>query len=233
VQALPGTWAIAPITVMNTCTAPIVERAGDFSWNPRTEVILVLTALAVILISTRVLSGRSIFVSTDYKTVPPVPYWIPFFGHAVDLGFRPDKLLKGTRDSSNQGVFSIFLGGSTHNMVYAPSLVQNIFSQRPTVIKFDSIIWHILRNVGGVPMKYKKPYEDAFHGLNAAISNNLLREPSVSKMVRIAVRNFEVNMPNLVSFMPSPVDQSPWERGSNPKVLTTSEHLRAMEVSLL
>jgi len=40
-------------------------------------------------------------------------------------------------------------------------------------------------------------------------------------------------MPNLVSFMPSPVDQSPWERGSNPKVLTTSEHLRAMEVSLL
>lgn len=128
------------------------------------------------------------------------------------------------------------LAGSVHNVIYTPSLIQSIFQQRASVLSSEAINWYIIVNVFGGNRRRKKDYFAAFEDLHAAVRNNLLREPSLSKAVDTTVKAMQEEIPNLVSSCQSPVDQNLWERSSSPVTCTKSRDVvegpSLVEVSL-
>lgn len=95
----------------------------------------------------------------------------------------------------------------------------------------EAINWYIMVNVFGADRRYKKDYFLAFEGLLAAVRNNLLREPSLSIAVDATVKAMQEEIPNLVSFCQSPVDQNLWERTSSP--ITCANGSEAMGSSVI
>lgn len=66
--------------------------------NTRTGIAMALLSVLGISIATRLLSGRgNQTVDHDVSAIYMPPYWLPGVGHLLDLVFRPDRLLKGTR----------------------------------------------------------------------------------------------------------------------------------------
>ena len=127
------------------------------------------------------------------------------------------------------------LAGSVHNVIYTPSLIQSIFQQRAPVVSSEAIVWYIMINVFGGDRKRQKEKSAAFVDLHVAVRNNLLREPSLSSAVDITVKAMQEEIPNLVSFCQSPVDQNIWERSSDPSRCANSSEMRSrmvVEVSL-
>ncbi|KAI9709846.1 MAG: hypothetical protein M1828_002363 [Chrysothrix sp. TS-e1954] len=171
--------------------------------------------------------------SSSKQHVPIVSYWLPFIGHALQLAFQPDKLLRGTRDASAHGVFAIVLGGSAHNMIFAPSLAQSVFSQRPNTIDFEAIVWWILQKVGGIPRRWKPNFDAAIEQLNMAVKSNLLREPELGRITRVTVQNIEANASSLVSFARSPLDRHAWEKSASIEVMRRDAGVLEAEVDLL
>ena len=177
----------------------LIQQGSSSIW-----MILVCIVIALIL-------SRKTQIARSDKSVPMIPYWLPIVGHIPRFAFEPDKLLRGARDSLSHGAFALNLGGTTHNLIFAPSLAQGIFSQRNSVIDYEAIVWWILRKVSGVPSRYKSNFDKASQALHEAVKVNLLREPEIGKITKMTVKNIERNMINFVSFVQSPIDQTPWE----------------------
>lgn len=128
------------------------------------------------------------------------------------------------------------LAGSFHNVVYTPSLIRSIFQQRASVLCSEAINWYIIIKVFGGNRRRKKDYFAASEDRHAAVRNNLLCEPSLSKAVDTTVKAMQEGILNLVSSCRSPLDQTLWERSSFPvtcaKVRDVVESPSRVEVSL-
>lgn len=112
-------------------------------------VLSTLVLIVITLLTTRIASGilgrsRTALAQKDTQTIPLLPYWLPIFGHLPDLLLRPDKILRGTRDNGGHGAFALNLGGSTHNLIWAPQMAQAIFSQRPSIVDNDPLLDYFL-----------------------------------------------------------------------------------------
>lgn len=116
----------------------------------------------------------------------------------------------------NDPVFSLHMGGKTHNMVTTPSLMHSLFVQRTTTSQ-DSFIGYIMVAVFGCPKNVTGMDPSHLKSLHSSL-NLLLRDPCLTNMTSTTVRAIEQEAPNLVSFAPSMIDQSPWERVSRVNV---------------
>ncbi|TKA59830.1 hypothetical protein B0A49_07399 [Cryomyces minteri] len=161
-----------------------------------------------------------------------VPYWIPFVGHVPELILTPERLLRGARDAYSQGVIALKIFGTTHNLVYSPSLAQSLLSQKESVAAHHDVSWYIMKQVFGFPARLEKEYNLALHPILAAYQH-LLKEPYLGDMLGVTVRNLEQSIPDLVTFTSSIVDQAPWERGSDIRVLKGVDGQQTAEVSFL
>ncbi|KAL2351401.1 putative P450 monooxygenase [Cryomyces antarcticus] len=200
-----------------------------------TAAIVILTAVVIVL-STRFVSGclgGSCQTDGDgTQTVPMVPYWIPFVGHVPEFILTPERLLRGARDAYAQGVFALKIFGTTHNLIYSPSLAQSLLSQKESVAAHHDVSWCIMKQVFGFPARLEKEYNVALHPILAAYQH-LLKEPYLGDMLGVTVRNLEQSIPDLVTFTSSIVDQAPWERGVDVRVLQGTDGQQTVEVSLL
>ena len=62
-----------------------------------------------------------------------------------------------------------------------------------------------------------------------SIVNYLMKEPGLSKMLNTTISGLEESIPQMISFVESPIDQQPWERAANAHFVSPAE----TEVDLL
>ncbi|KAI9714767.1 MAG: hypothetical protein M1820_000056 [Bogoriella megaspora] len=208
----------------------VLGQNGFFSYTT------LLVSVVVLVLTTRFFTGwtsKSKSISDGApQYVPSLPYWVPFLGHLVNLLLSPDSLLKGTRDTSTRGIFALNLGGSTHNVIFSPSLSHSLLTQKSNVASHEPVAWQILRRTFGMPLRQKPAYEELQPELTATINDHLLRDPYLAEMVNITMGNLRQNIPNLVSFVDSLVDQLPWERVSNVTSIQNESSGQYVEASL-
>ena len=116
-----------------------------------------------------------------------------------------------------------------------PSLVQRIHRDHFINLSFTSIRWHFLVNCFGASTWHRAAFlsvdKDAHNCLEA------LRVPSeVKSFIDRSLLKIQEDVPSLVSFSRSVVDQNSWERSADPTLVPTGSSLigrpQAVEVSM-
>ncbi|KAK5133166.1 hypothetical protein LTR08_008102 [Meristemomyces frigidus] len=197
-----------------------------------------LVGLFVLILITRAASSRHITSSpTDSKdgaakTIPAVPYWLPFLGHIPNMAYDADGFVKGLRKHFTNGIFSLNFGGTTHHVMYTPSLATALLNQKPSVASSEDVARRLLRVVFGVPKKELPKYDTAFADLMACYKY-LLGEPSLGDIVAQTARKTQTSIKDLVTGNASLVDQMPWERTNSINITKNKRGDDVVEASLL
>ena len=189
----------------------------------------------VLLISTRLLSasrGHSEIATDGSRSIPMAPYWLPVLGHIPNMALTPAGLFEWARETYVDGIFSLNLGGSTNHFVFKPSLAANLMSKPREVADMGDAIKRLVFLFCGYPRDESEILDNSYEELRG-LSKMLLSEPTLGELVKSTGDLVLANVPNLVSFTESVVDQMGWERSSNAEVITTPEGEQVVEASLL
>ncbi|OWO99881.1 cytochrome P [Marssonina coronariae] len=89
-------------------------------------------------------------------------------------------------------------------------------------VPFQPIPWRILESFFGIPKKAETVYETALNELNAC-TKFLLDEPHLTKIFEVLVKNLERNIPQMISFIETPIDFQPWEQYAEACFISSSE----------
>ncbi|KAK2628591.1 hypothetical protein QTJ16_001694 [Diplocarpon rosae] len=107
------------------------------------------------------------------------------------------------------------------------------------MVPFQSIPWRVLESVSihqfcsvlrnmltlkffGIPAKAETDYKRALDELNAC-TKFLLDEPYMTKILKALVKNLEQNIPQMISFIETPIDLQPWEQYAEARFISSSE----------
>lgn len=88
--------------------------------------------------------------------------------------------------------------GMTHTLVFDPDMIKTVFSQKPSVLSFESFGWFFASNIGGVPNNSKPKY-DAGGRHELEVLYSCLRDSRLPEMMSVFVAKLEANINNLVS----------------------------------
>ncbi|KAF2841429.1 cytochrome P450 [Patellaria atrata CBS 101060] len=113
---------------------------------------------------------------------------------------------------------------------HSPSLQKQVLSLKQSVADHDELQWRIRKNCFGFPKKEIPQFEAIIDRVIQVFTRHFLQEPQLGNIVRVLSRRMETELPNLVSFNSSLVDQTAWERVSQAEVVDNG---RAVEVDLL
>jgi cytochrome P450 len=188
-------------------------------------IVFVFSTLLLIVAATRLLSGHpSEYVkSKDAQTVWMLPYWMPVVGHGFSFLYDPFSLMSKARDQSLHGIFALNLGTTTHNIISDPNLVKGVMRQKESAVQFQPMAWTIVQRLFGIPSSSKAKYDAVWEELTSISARTLMKEPYLGNMLKRTIRGLEENIPQMVSFMDSPIDQQPWERRANATLISPSE----------
>ncbi|KAG9230325.1 cytochrome P450 [Amylocarpus encephaloides] len=192
----------------------------DFLTSPNVVLALFLGPF-IIAILTRYMSGRPVGKGAN-KLVWRVPYWIPFIGHGFSFLWDPTKLMKEAREQSPHGVFSLYLGGTTHNIISDPNLVRSVMAQRESIVQFSPVAWRIIVKFFGIPEESKFKYDKAWEELNSTLGS-LMRDPGLSELLGRTVKNMEKNVSEMITFVDTEIDLQPWEKFGNASLISDTE----------
>ncbi|CAI7640274.1 unnamed protein product [Penicillium bialowiezense] len=183
----------------------------------------VLGALIVICITTRFVTGlQSRRNGASSLEVPLAPYWFPWIGHGPAFLWNHVSFFKGTRNSMGELVFGIYLRGVKHNVVTSPSMMKEVLSLKDATN--SEVLDQSLQNVFGNRALIQNLNLDSNQGVKDVASTALEDDSFVAEASSAINRLVQQNMPNLVSFCRSEVDQNPWERGiSEVQLLETNQ----------
>ncbi|SMR57129.1 unnamed protein product [Zymoseptoria tritici ST99CH_1E4] len=187
--------------------------------------VLVSIVLTIVLtrLFTQFTAPRSISTNNgDPKAVPQVPYWIPLLGHLPDMVISATSFVSNLRDTYTEGAFALNFGGTAHNVFYTPGLATALMNQKTSICNAEDVSRKLMQTVFGYPVNELDKYDAALSEILGAYKF-LLSEPHLGEMVDKTARLTKGNISNLVTFMDSPVDQMPWEKVSNIRVLEGQE----------
>ncbi|KAI9741846.1 MAG: hypothetical protein M1834_000234 [Cirrosporium novae-zelandiae] len=191
---------------------------------------------SVSCILTRITSGlqeEEKIDSEGHRIPTAIPYWIPYIGHAISYATFSKQIFEKIRDRGLP-IWSLTIAGRTHYIIASPSLIKAIFTQLPSSISSSGLTDLLLMRFFGASKDIHKLLQPISKEIHFPLNNLLLEESHLNHAISITVRNMELNVPNLVSFSPSLVDQSLWERPANVHVIdptTTPNGTPTAEVS--
>ncbi|PGH33004.1 hypothetical protein GX50_04219 [[Emmonsia] crescens] len=178
----------------------------------------ILIASAILLcIITRTYSGfRSRSRDTNAGEIwrpKTLPYWVPYFGHALSFGLCRRNLLEHARDNTPEPVVSLYVCGRRHNIITSPSLAKALLAEEKSSTSSDAFTNYLMERVFGARESTRKLPRADFEAQCRSMEFQM-REPLASDCSSVTIRQIERNMPNMLSFCSSVVDQSLWERMS-------------------
>jgi hypothetical protein len=127
------------------------------------------------------------------------------------------------RDKTRNGLVSLSFLGSSSVMIFSPNLMRSIFAKRAPTLDTTFLTEMALKRMFGAKDKHIPVWKDALKHLNACVMNGLLREPQLTRIVDVTTRRVEVQVPDMISFGESPIDQSLWERVADVDVVKGAE----------
>ena len=129
------------------------------------------------------------------------------------------------RDSTKNGLVSLSFLGSSFVMIFSPFLIKSMLAQRAPVLDTYFLLNMGLVRMFGTKRKDMQKWEDAYKHLNGCVLNGLMRDPQLTRLVDVTARRIEVQVPDMISFGESPIDQSLWERVADVDVVPGAENL--------
>ncbi|KAM3071989.1 hypothetical protein ACMFMG_008455 [Clarireedia jacksonii] len=210
-----------------TGTLNVIRSSGV---APLHIILTIFLASAIAILATRQLSERpsSLLKDKNGQTVWMPAYWVPGIGHTISFLRDPAKLMTEARDQSAHGIFALNVGGTSHNIISNPDLVKNVMQQKESDVSFIPVAWELSVKFFGLPKSSEKKYIEHWENLNK-LFGYLMKEPYLSRMLDNTTNNLEKLIPQMVSFVESPIDQQPWERYANAEYISSKE----MEVDLM
>ncbi|KLJ11341.1 hypothetical protein EMPG_13391 [Blastomyces silverae] len=191
------------------------ESVVEFVSESYFEIIIACAILVCII--TRIYSGlRSHFRSTNADEAwrpKTLPHLVPYFGHVISLGFSRRSLLEHARDTTPEPVFSLYICGRRHNMITSPSLAKALLAEQKTSIVSNALTTYVMERVFGAPKSTRKLNRAEFDAQCRSMEFQM-KEPFASDCSSATIQKIEQNMPNMLSFCSSVVDQHLWERMS-------------------
>ncbi|PSR82994.1 cytochrome P450 [Coniella lustricola] len=177
-----------------------------------------IATLLVVCLTTRFVTGRPDQPQTsayilDARTAPSVPYWIPYLGHLPRLALDPDGLLAKLKKLYPAGAFSLDLLGSTHTVVFTPSLTASLLDQPDNVVDVSHATSHLLQTVFGFSRSIADLalYDTLLKDLREQYNLFSSKQP-LSEMVNSMTDRLRHNVAEFVTFNGSEIDQAHWER---------------------
>lgn len=132
------------------------------------------------------------------------------------------------RDSLAESVFGVYLRGETHDTVVSPSMMKTILSSPDA--SSGPLLDQALQNVFGDRSLIRNLRLARHQEVSDDVSGIMSREPFISDVSTAIIKLLQRNVPNLVSFSRSPVDQFQWERDGH--VSTSEENQSTSEARL-
>ncbi|KAK5001256.1 hypothetical protein LTR66_000033 [Elasticomyces elasticus] len=195
-----------------------------------------LLALAMLAVCTRSISayhGSSKKESkSDATTVPLLPYWLPILGHLPNMALMPDKLLRGARSGFPSGIFALNFGGTTHNIIFSPSLGTALLGQKPAIAAHEQVSKYMMNAVFGFPKSQFVRYDAAVEEILKAY-RLLLSEPYLGQLVATTASTLKESVRDWVTGSRSVVDQMLWERNAGAESVISDTGETTVEASLL
>ncbi|EXJ70092.1 uncharacterized protein A1O5_07165 [Cladophialophora psammophila CBS 110553] len=198
-------------------------------------------AFFVICVVTRIVSGlqyrstvskqaQAAGGSTGPRTVPILPYWIPWIGHAFSfVAGGTDFLTRAARSlGPNASIYALKMANSKHNVVTVPSLAKQILIDRTSPITMNDFIYHTMKNFWDDRGAIKAIDPDHLWGNIHGVLSGMLRESFVTAAISGTVNMVAERTWNLVSGAQSPVDQSIWERQGGVEVISRGDGDKAL-----
>ncbi|KAF2756193.1 hypothetical protein EJ05DRAFT_502657 [Pseudovirgaria hyperparasitica] len=198
---------LSPFVLVALTYGPLHLDVSYYITALKTVALQVIVASLASIIATRALSSY-LFSTTKnnsgkIRTVPTRPYWIPALQHIVPAVFGGSAWWKMIRDKCSQPILALSFGGAKHNFVVSPHLAQEVEKAGPSALDSTLVRRTLLTNAFGLTSHY----EDIDH-LQFEFNVQL----RTSDFFEHFIKKLEQDLPNLVSFMPTVIDQMPWER---------------------
>ncbi|OAX85032.1 hypothetical protein ACJ72_00592 [Emergomyces africanus] len=198
--------------------------AVEFLYKSNFRIFIAFVILLCII--TRAYSGfRSHFRRPNSdKTWRPktLPYWVPYLGHALSFGLCRRKFLEHARDVTSEPVFSLYVCGRRHNIITSPSLARALLSEMRSSTSPDAVANYVMERVFGARKSTRKLNRIEFEA-QCSSKEFQMAEPLASDCLPTTIRLMERNMPNMLSFCSSVVDQSLWERMSSVSLVSDGD----------
>ncbi|KIV86058.1 hypothetical protein PV11_01697 [Exophiala sideris] len=191
-----------------------------------------LATLILVCVYTRIASGIRYSAaisklsqsSTGPKTVPILPYWMPWLGHGISFVSGGTGFL--TREARSLGpngsIYALSMANSTHNVVTSPSIARQILIDRNSPITMEPFVYHTMKTFWDDHGSIKAVEPNALWNNIHGVLTGMLRESFVTTAIKGTVQRVEERTWNLVSGLESPVDQSSWERLANVEIVSKS-----------
>lgn len=127
-----------------------------------------------------------------------------------------------------ESVFGIYLRGETHSTVVSPSIIKTILSSADA--SSAALLDHALQNVFSDRSLLRNLRLARNQSVSDDVAEIMNKEPFISDASITITKLLQRNVPSLVSFSRSPVDQSQWERDGH--VSTSEENQSTCEARL-
>ena len=137
-----------------------------------------------------------------------------------------------SRQAFGTGISTLKLVGEAHHIVSSGQMIGALRRSKSAHLSDVEAKKRIWRNVFGVPKSQLGLYHELVSAIQIPVTFHLdaLLVDNRKDASQSVLRRLQGNMPDLVSFNPSLIDQEPWEKVSNVKV---TEDKKLAEVSLL
>jgi hypothetical protein len=105
-------------------------------------------------------------------------------------------------------LFSLKWGSARKTVIYSPSLIESLNASKDSVINKEFGPKNLLEKGFAMP---RIPYPDLYR-LDKELEQMLSNKQKSEELVKQGILRVERQLPSLVSFLASPIDQQPWER---------------------
>lgn len=166
--------------------------------------------------------------TTIQQEVPGIAYWVPWLGHSLSLIANTDQFIRKISQHSDHDIFALVIFGSTWNVVTDKCTSKSILNHPDDVVNPVPVLESLLRRAFGADSKLLRRHRvPRNRAIGAFPGTNALGDQKGS-LSRLFTRCIETDVPNLISFTESLVDQHPWERLSH----TTTSDAKVVETDL-
>ncbi|KAJ4424674.1 hypothetical protein N0V82_000602 [Gnomoniopsis sp. IMI 355080] len=208
------------------------------TWIQKQPLTAIIATCLVVCITTRLVTSRKVGAqvhpqSRNAKTVPAVPYWIPFLGHLPQVVLGKDGFLANLRKLYPSGGFSLNILGRTHTVLFKPELIRSLLDQSSAIVDKASTSKRLVQTVFGYPRSATDlALYDSFHEDCEAQYKYLLSEDTLKLIIDRAMTRLRHNIADFVTFNSGEIDQAPWERLAEAGLEEDTDHKEVVEADL-
>ncbi|KAH7122694.1 hypothetical protein B0J11DRAFT_436784 [Dendryphion nanum] len=176
----------------------------------------VFAALATVALFTRLLTGTKIGSGgSSYggkRRVQLLPYWVLRLRHWGNVVFGGESWLKGVRDSAVTDVIAYHSAGAKHNVIFSPSLLDQIVGNSDSLEEADLTKVFTMQNAFGLSGGSKDQYLRIRPEVTKLLEYDVFKGRGLKSITAAALKILAESLPDFVTFNSSIVDQLPWER---------------------